>query len=108
MNKKGQSLVLFIALLPIVIMLFAFVFDNALISIEKRKLNTIANSSIDYMEKGISIDNISKYVKDNDENIKIKKIDKDDKEIELEVVIDSYFGKILGFNNYRINSNIKK
>lgn len=107
MGKKGQALVLFVMILPIIVMLFAYIFDQSLIIIENKKLESIAKDSITYMyeEKGYS--DIKNFIKENDKNIKIKNIDIDNLSIKLEKNINSYFGKILGFDNYKIKQNKK-
>jgi len=49
MNHKGQSLVLFVCLLPLFIALLAFVFDSALIIRENNKLSNIASLALSYL-----------------------------------------------------------
>ena len=46
MNNKGQTLVLFVVLIPLILMLFAFVFDSAYISRKDTELEGIATSSL--------------------------------------------------------------
>ena len=47
MNSKGQTLVMFIILLPIILLMFVFTVDYGLLSLEKRKL---VNNTYDAME----------------------------------------------------------
>lgn len=61
MNNKGQVLVIFIIILPILLLILGMVVDLGLISIEKRK---ISNNAYDAVEN---------YLEYNDEQ-KVKKI----------------------------------
>ena len=51
MNNKGQTLVLFVVLLPVILILLAFVFDTAYMSMESNRLNDIAKTSVKYIVK---------------------------------------------------------
>ena len=51
MNNKGQTLVFFVALFPVILIIFAFVFDSAYMIMEKNKLNDISKTSIKYFFK---------------------------------------------------------
>lgn len=107
MNNKGQSLVLFIALIPVFILIFAFVFDSSLIVSYKTKLKSINNMAIKYVVKYKDDFDMKEYLNKNDSDIKIIKFTNDDGVINLHIqkIIDSYFGKLAGFDTYEINAN---
>lgn len=107
MNKKGQVLVVFIAILPIIILLFAYIFDTAYMEGEKKSLDSVAKTSVEYLDKGYEINLVEKYIKDSDKKIIIKEIDSDNLSVVLEKKIDSYFGKILGLDEYLVKSSMK-
>lgn len=103
MNNKGQTLVLFIALLPFVFILFVFVFDISKLYSEKSKLDNIVESSLRYT----LVDNKSiSEVKDN--------IIKNDKDINIDKITTNYiclskkespvFGNAIGKDVFNIKS----
>ena len=58
MNSKGQVLICFVLILPIVFMVFALVINLGLLSIEKRKITNTIKNSITYGLKHIDDENI--------------------------------------------------
>ena len=107
MNRKGQSLVLFVVLLPIIIMLFAILFDTVLVGIEKRKLDNIAAKAINYMYKNYSDRKIYNYISSSDSDVVMKSINREKLEVDLYKKVDSYFGGIVGIEKYDVESNFK-
>ena len=99
MNKKGQSLVMFIIFLPLMIMGLALVVDVGIMynaKIKGERLLEEANS------KNLNIENY--FEKNNIE------IDKNSSQLTGECVIINYrvesvFGKILNIDDYKININ---
>lgn len=106
MNNKGQSLVLFILLIPILIIAFAYIFDSSLIVMEDIRLKNITSDAIRYAFDKKSENHIKTYINKNDDNIKILEFTVKDREviIHTQTIIDSLFGKIVGFNTYEINA----
>lgn len=103
MNNKGQTLVLFVALLPFIFILFVFAFDLAYISSQKTKLDSIASSSL----KSIIVENkdlnkVKEIVNMNDKDIKILSIDNDS--ICLKKSVKPIFGNVIGYKVYSIKS----
>ena len=78
MNKKGQTLVIFVIILPIIIMLFEII-----------NLDVIHNTQL------------TEFIKANDKKIKINIKDND---IILKKEIGSVFGRIIGKTTYKIES----
>lgn len=101
MNNKGQTLVLFVVLIPLFLALFAFVIDSAYIVRKDIELEGIATSSLKTVIKdGKSINEVKQVIKENDKNIKI--ISLDDSSIHLENKINPIFGKIVGYDKYNL------
>ncbi len=95
-NKKGQTLVLFIIFLPVIIISFAFVIDVGLMYNAKIKGENLLKEA----EKE-NID-IVKYFSDN--GIEIKEI-KTDKCTKINYEISSIFGRVLGMDTYKVEIN---
>lgn len=106
MNNKGQTLVLFVALLPFIFMLFVLIFDLAFLSSEKTKLDSIAFSSLKsiVIQKN-DIDLVKDNIKKNDSKIKINIINNNS--ICLSKEIKPIFGGILGYDIFNIKSCLK-
>lgn len=107
LNNKGQTLILFIALIPLIFMLSAFVIDNSVIIKETAKLNSITKIIIsetinteDYKEKIILL-----YKKNriNTDNIIIN-YSEDKLTIRNNYNIDSIFGGLVGIKKYKIKT----
>lgn len=107
MNNKGQSLILFVLLLPVFILLFAYVFDTALILSNDHKLQKIGEEVIYAMYEDVSIRDLEKLINKNDQEIKIEKLNLDEKRVHLKKDIDSFFGKIIGFKTYHLDTSLK-
>lgn len=108
MNNKGQVLIIFILLIPILLLGAAYVVDNIYISYHTNKLNGI-NSMIssDISTNNIDIIEISDYVKKNDKNISVEVIVISDTEVKINLSkkINSLFGAIIGKNFYTLSSS---
>ena len=103
MNNKGQTLVLFIALLPFIFILFAFVFDLSFLSSEKTKLDNIATSSLhSIIMESKEIDTVKSIVKKNDKDIKVDSFYNN--KICLSKKVKPIFGSIIGYNIYNIKT----
>lgn len=93
-NNKGQVLVCFVLLIPIIFLLLFLIINLGLFSIEKRKMSNTIKSSITYGLRHIDEENIEGTLK---ELIK-KNIDEIE---ELTVLVDN------GYINIRISKNYK-
>lgn len=109
MNNKGQTLVIFVLLLPLFILLVAYVVDTSILFYEKNKLDDINKMVIEY--KMYHVEENEKKIKDyilkNDKEIKIKNIKMDEEKIKLHLSkkVKSIFGRIIGFNYYNVDSS---
>lgn len=108
MNNRGQVLIFFVLIIPLLILGAAYIVDNIYISYNTNKLNGINNLVI----KDASINNMSEgeireYIKKNDKDIKIEKIimSNDKLQIKISKEIKSLFGRIIGKNTYNLTSS---
>lgn len=101
MNKKGQALVMFVMLLPIILMLFAYVFDSSYIVLEENKLNEVATESLKYLEDK-DIDKVKEFIYKNNENINIVDLDKN--YIHIKYDLKPIFGRFVGYDSYHLES----
>ena len=70
MNRKGQALVEFILVLPVIILLIFALFDIGRIIMAKNHLENKMTECVDLASNGESVDNINNYLsKDNDYKI---------------------------------------
>lgn len=107
MNNKGQILVLFLLLMPVIIIFICFVIDSSIMYYEKNKLDSINNDIlISIKDKNVKESEIKRLINLNDDDIKINRItiDKDKIIIEDEKEIDSIFGKFINKDSYLIKS----
>lgn len=77
MNNKGQVLVVFVILLPILIIIFTFVVDIGLLSIEKRKISNNTYDAVEYYLENLDKEKTINLLNSNLEDIKIDIIDED-------------------------------
>lgn len=105
MNNKGQSLVVFVILLPVFLILIAFSIDIGYMIIEKNKLNDINKTSIKYLVKDKQDEQVVKdIIRRNDKKIHIEKMTHN--EIILSKKVNSIFGGIVNLKTYKISSNL--
>lgn len=105
MNNKGQTLVFFVILVPLVLAICAFAFDSAYILIKDNELESIAKSSVkSIMEDGANYDKVISVIKENDSNIEI--IDINANSIHLKNKIDPIFGQIIGYDKYNLETKM--
>ena len=109
MNNHGQSLVLFIIIIPLVLLLLAVIVDLGLITTQKVKLNEVTR---EILKEVITKENYEDLIKRlyQENNIATSKLEikKDDYlEIKNEITIESIFGKIIGLKSYPIKVDLK-
>lgn len=101
MNNKGQTLALFVVLIPVFLFIFCYVFDAGMIMIENKKIENLSISANKYLKEGKDIDTIKEIIKNNDNEIEVTiKFN----EIKLKKELKSTFGKIVGYESYTIKS----
>lgn len=107
MNNKGQTLILFVMLLPLLFILLCLVVDIGLLYSEKNKLDNIVKENIEYfLENNIedAEDELNKLLYKNIDNVKIENIDFRDNKLKVEVTkkYKSIFSNILNKDFYKI------
>lgn len=85
MNNKGQTLVIFVILLPIFLLILTFVIDYGLLSIEKRKIDNNTYDAVNYYLSNMNDSNIESKTHEllsaNLDDVEIKIEDKLDRVI---------------------------
>ena len=84
MNKKGQTLILFVILIPILLGLCALVIDVGLIVNEEVKLKEVSKSIIASTISEVSIEEIKRLYQENDIPINNLKLEVDPYEIRVQ------------------------
>ena len=74
-NSKGQALVEFVIILPIILMILFIIIDFSNIFYQKNHLESILNDVVEYKENGKSNSYIKDKVNDSSISISYKKID---------------------------------
>ena len=88
MNKKGQALVEFILVLPIIILLIFALFDIGRIIMAKNHLENTMTECVDLASSGESIESINNYLShDNEYKITLSIVDGEYKMYHLETSI---------------------
>lgn len=104
MNKRGQTLIIFVMLIPIILTMAALVIDVGLLYYKKNEYTAIVEESIkEYFKdedltsaletltlNGVSLDDV--LVSATDETISVT----------LDTKVDSIFGKVIRINDYEI------
>lgn len=70
LNNKGQVLVLFIIILPIIIFILFIIVDIGNIYLKKQELCAITRDASTYLKDGKTEDQILDLIKENNQNIK--------------------------------------
>lgn len=108
MNNKGQVLVVFIILLPIVLLCFCMVVDLGILHLEKRTIDNNIKSTIKYGLKHVSDENIEfkmgQILKENIGDIDSLYIDVDDNKINITLVKQH---SLFAVTNLKANQEIK-
>ena len=109
MNKKGQTLILFVILIPILVTITAVVVDVGTLEFTYQKLKGIVDASIKeyYLKDGKnSMENTLKY---NDLSKELYEISESDNEVNVYLTyeMDSIFGRLINIPSYEIIVNRK-
>lgn len=113
MNKQGQTLILFVILLPILLLLFAVVVDTGIVIKEQTKLKSTLRTILKTTYQKKEEENYEAIIKElcsknniPTDNLQIEVID-------TNIIVsntyekESIFGKIVGINSYKIKSSLK-
>lgn len=113
LNNKGQTLIMFIILIPVTIMLMALIVDSSYLYIKKTKLENTTANIIENLYLKKDDENIIALVEElyNKNDIQTKKlkvdIQNDYFKISNEYKIDSIFGSIIGLKKYDVKVSLK-
>ena len=105
-NNRGQTFALFVVLIPIFVICFAYIFDTGFIIYEKNNLQDLAFLARDYLEEGKTSLEVQDMIILNDSSVIVEQLSLDN--IKLTRVIPSYFGRIIGYENYNIEINLEE
>lgn len=104
MNNKGQVLIIFVIMLPILVTVLSFVVDLGLLSIEKRKLNNNTYDAVVYYLNNINNIDIkektTKLLEKNLNDVYIKIIEND---IDVKITVEKEYKSL-----YTVISNNQK
>lgn len=116
MNNKGQVLVIFIMILPVMLLGAACIVDSSYMLYQKNRLDNINYDVLNSVKDKNNLTeeevgelillNDSKIVND-DISIEFTNTKVDEITIENHVYVDSIFGKLIGFDKYKVSSEIK-
>lgn len=109
MNNKGQTLVVFIILLPFVFLLFGFILDKCYLLYREKELKDIADIVCNYaLNENKTETEIKQLALENDKDIETIKITRSDSK--AEIILDkkqkSMFSKLMGKDSYQIRVKI--
>lgn len=110
LNNKGQVLVLFIILIPVFLVLGAFIIDIGLISRENNHLENVSRMVIkEVIDEDDKKEKIEKLMVKNKIDITNLEVQIEDNEIRIknEIAIKSIFGNIVGIDKYKIKIDIR-
>ena len=113
LNNKGQSLILFVLMLPVLLFVMILVIDMGNLMVEKQKLNNINYIMIDYGLSNITKEDLEEYIynylKLKDEKIDKIKVSKTDNDITINLgkKESSMLGHILNLKEVEIISSYK-
>jgi len=114
MNKHGQTLIIFIILIPMFLGILALVIDIGLVVSKKIELKETTKTIVKENIKNLNNKNFNKQISDlleknniETKNLKIE-IESSSILIKNEIEIDSIFGNILGFKKYKIKIEVKE
>ena len=114
MNNKGQSLVLFILLLPILLGIMALVIDCGNAYLVKNHTEQVIELYVELVdEKKITVNEMEMLLKENLEGQNIRVVvDKDNVNVESSIYLEGIFTKLFKIRGFKIKSeysgNIKE
>lgn len=111
MNRNGQTLVVFVLLIPLFMVLAAFIVDNSMIVSKSLNLKNTTRDIIrsDLLKEHLNDDEIKELFKKNKIPTKELVVIRDDEnslKIYNHYFIDSIFGKVVGINSYELEIEI--
>ena len=109
MNRKGQVLVSFLLILPLLLILLVFIVDMGLMKVSVRKVEHVIKEAITYELKSseISDSRVNDYIKNNLSDIKDVNIivGTDNIKVSVSVYKKSIFNSLIKNKNYTISKS---
>lgn len=106
MNKHGQTLILFVILLPLILVLGALIVDIGLVMNNRIKLEEVTKSAVlEAYDDDIKIVEILQKNAIDISNIKMSRVD-DKLKIEIKEEVKSIFGNIIGLKKYDLKISL--
>ena len=104
MNKRGQTLIIFVMLIPIILTMAALVIDVGLLYYKKNEYTGIVEESIKEYFKDENLTSALETLTLNGVSLDDTEINVSDNEITvtLDTKVDSIFGKVIRINDYEI------
>lgn len=109
MNNKGQTLVVFVMLLPFLCILLGYVFDKCYLLYQEKELEDIAGIVCEYaLNKDKTEIEIRQLALENDEKIENIEVTRLDQEVQiiLEKKQKSMFSSLIGKDSYQMKVKI--
>lgn len=111
LNNKGQTLVLFVMLLPIMLFIMVLVFDIGKFICQKNELNNInymvVSYGIEHYDESDIENELTKLIILNCDNLDSTTVSVRDNQIEVNLISkgDSIFGNVLNIKMFEVHSN---
>lgn len=110
MDNKGQTLVVFVLLIPLFMVLAAFIIDNSMIVNRNLHLKNVTKDIIrnDLINETMTDDKIKDLLKRNSIPTNELEIKREEGKLNIKnhYFIDSIFGKVVGINSYELEIDI--
>ena len=111
-NNKGQSLVMFVLIIPIFLLILTLVYDVGNAIYEKDRLSNTNYSTIEYRLNNIDTvteNDLKNLIEQNTSNLKYIYVTIEENQIEIKMEKDakSIIGKMFNFNLVKIISHYK-
>lgn len=108
MNKKGQTLILFVIMIPIVLGLCALVVDVGVLVSKNVQLEEISKTIIEDVWDSANAEEIKDIFVENDIPVDQLDVSIDTSSIHIKnsYEVDSIFGSIIGIDNYEVSVDI--
>lgn len=104
MNKRGQTLILFVLLVPIILTCLAIVVDVGILTYQYQRTRGILDQGITLALEKDDLEEVKKNLLLNDIPINSLKVSYENSKLEvfLDFKIDSLFGKLINLLEYEI------
>ena len=105
MNNKGQSLITFVLILPIIVLFLAFIIDSSVSIMNKTKIDGVIKSNMEISLNGdIDTNKLRKIIKENDNDLDVNSyIDNNILYVKVHANKKNIFGNILKLKYYELN-----